>query len=161
MTPMSEEAKLVLLGLIVAVIVAGSAFTVTKLLAAGADREKAAVQAVTEKAQAAADIQSKTWQQKLDDAESAHAVEVSSLANTQLQPVSLVVPKYTLSPSMPASPTTPIPAPAAAAAGQFSCSLVPGSSAEMRDFERAAQADQLAADYRLLYTSWPTVSPPR
>jgi hypothetical protein len=161
MNPLSEETKLVILGLIVAVVVAGSAFTVTKLLAAGADREKAAVEAVTLKAQKEADAQTLTWQQRLDQSENAHAMELANVRAESLGPVSLVVPKYTLVPRVPANPAAPSDDKRTASAGELPCSLVPGSSAEMRDFERARAADVMAADYRLLYDSWPTMPPPK
>lgn len=155
----TEETKLLVLGLTAAVIVGGSAYTITRLLAAGADREKAAVLEATQKAQALADIQTKTWQQRLDTAENQHDQELRDVQSRALQPVSLVVPKYTVLSSVPATPAAPADDKGTARTGEFPCSLVPGSSAEMRDFERARAADVMAADYRLLYDSWPMPPP--
>lgn len=155
-----SETQWTLAGLLIVLVGALGAYTVTKLLAAGADHEKAAVAAVTEKAQAFADLQSRVWAAKVADATTARQGEIDALQNTVLAPTALSVRKYTLSAGVPANPAPAAPSPGAAPGGVVCGGLVPGSSDEVRDFDRARAADQLTADYRLLYESWP-VQPPR
>lgn len=157
MTPLTEEAKLVLLGLIVAVVVAGSAFTVTKLLAAGADREKAAVEAATLHAQAAAAEQTTTWKDRATVAENNQGTEHAQIAALRAA-VSTVADGLRDRPAAPQLPTVAHPAGGVppAAAPVVRASVVCESSDDLRsEYREALRADDLAADARALYTAWP------
>lgn len=158
---MTEEAKLVLLGLIVAVIVAGSAFTVTKLLAAGADREKAAVEAATLHAQAAAAEVSATWKDRATTAETNQGNEHAQIAALR-DAVTTVADRVRERPAVPQLPAAAHPSgsPSPAAAAVVRASVVCESSDDLRsEYREALRADDLAADARALYTAWPLPPP--
>lgn len=108
------------------------------------------------KAQQRADAQSTEWSQHYADAASQHAAEVAELKS--LTPVPSVLRVYTRA-DLPANPPTPeraTPAP-----GGLVCpNVLPESPASVSDFDNAKRADELAADYRELYDSWP-MPPPR
>jgi hypothetical protein len=165
MTPLSEEAKLIILGLIVAVVVAGSAYTVTRLLAAGADHEKAAVATATAAAQHTADIQTDSWRARAAAAETSQGVEHASIENLRVTLAALAVPGgvpgRTAAPRVPASPIAPASA-GAPAAPVVRQSVVCEASEDLRsDYGDALAADAVVADYRSLYDSWPFSPPPR
>jgi hypothetical protein len=162
MTPMSEEAKLMLLGLIVAVVVAGSAYTVTKLLAAGADHEKAAVANATAQAQHSADIQTAAWQGRAATAEQNLGAEHASIDNLRAGLAALVrVPVSAPAARLPASPAAPVSGAAPAAAVIHSSVVCETPDLLRSEYGEALRADTVAADERVLYAAWPSVSPPR
>jgi hypothetical protein len=160
MTPWSEETKLLVLGLIVAVVVAGSAFTVTKLLAAGADHEKAAVAAATAQAQHAADIQTATWAGRATAAETAQGAEHASIDALRAGLSALKLPVSAPATRLPASPAAPASAGAPAAPVVRQVVVCEASNDLRSDYGEALRADGVAADERALYNAWPSVSPP-
>lgn len=161
MTPWSEETKLLVLGLTIAVIVAGSAFTVTKLLSAGADHEKAAVAAATAQAQHSADLQTATWQGRAAVAEQNLGSEHAAIDALRSGLSALRVPVSPAHAGLPASPAAPAGG-AAPAAPVVRQSVVCESSEDLRsDYGQALAADAVSADYRALYQAWPSVQPPR
>lgn len=161
MTPLSEEAKLIILGLIVAVVVAGSAYTVTRLLAAGADHEKAAVAAATAQAQHAADVQTATWAERAATAEANQGAEHAAIDALRSGLSALRVPVGAAPTRLPANPAPPASA-GAAAAPRLREVVVCEASQDLRsDYGDALRADGITADYRALYDAWPTVSPPK
>jgi hypothetical protein len=162
MTPWSEEAKLLVLGLTVAVVVAGSAYTVTALLAAGADREKAAVEAATMKAQSAATAVTEAWQGRATAAETNQGNEHAAIDALRAGLSALSVPNGagTVHAGVLANPR-PAGGSAASAAAVVRQNVVCPSSNDLRsDYGEALRADGVVADERALYNSWP-VSPPR
>lgn len=163
MNPLSEESKLVILGLIVAVVVAGSAFTVTKLLAAGADREKAAVLEATQKAQAAAAAISTVWQGRATAAEQSQGSEHAAIQSLRDSVAALPgqLRQRAVPPVVPAAPAASVGHDTATAAVVRE-SVVCASSHDLRsEYGEALRADDLAADARVLFDSWPTMPPPK
>jgi hypothetical protein len=160
MTPWSEETKLLVLGLTVAVIVAGSAFTVTKLLAAGADHEKAAVEAATVQAQHSADLQTAAWAGRATAAEQSQGAEHASIDSLRAGLDALRVPVSAPLPRVPAAPTAADSRPAPAPAVVHSSVVCASLDSLRSDYGEALRADGLAADARALYDAWPTAQPP-
>jgi hypothetical protein len=158
---MSEEAKLTVLGLIIAIIVLGSAFAITKLLAAGRAETAAAVEKQQILATAAADAQTASWQQRAAAAQLAHQGELDDLKDRLLVPTTVSVSKFTLGAAkVPASP-----APAgggSAGAGVVQPGMVCETFAQLRaDFADAVRADLAVADERQLFDAWPLAPVPR
>lgn len=158
---LSEEAKLVLLGLIVAVVVAGSAFTVTKLLAAGADHEKAAVAAATLAAQHSSDLQSATWQARAVAAETSQGAEHAAIDQLRGAVGSLGVSIGANRPVQVPGAARPAASTGAATAPVVRQVVVCEASEDLRsDYRSALDADALAADFRSLYDAWPSLAAP-
>jgi hypothetical protein len=130
-------------------------FTV-HLIDVGKADEKAAVFAIEQKDAQKAAAETAGWNLKLSDATAARAKELADAQDMALKPIATVsLQRYTLSPAVPASPAASGGGAAPAASGSVCSGLVPGSSGEMRSFDEAKSADQLIADYRDLYNSWP------
>jgi hypothetical protein len=153
--PLTAEQNLIA-GLLLALMVAlGFGLYSVHLIDAGKADEKAAVFAQEQKDEAKAAAQTLVWNQTLSDARTAREKEIDNAKDAALKPVSLSVQRYTLSSAVPASPAAAGGGAAPAASGPVCSGLVPGSSGEMRSFAEAQSADQLIADYRDLYNSWP------
>ena len=161
MTPWSEETKLLVLGLTVAVVMSASAFIVTKLLSAGAAEKTAAVEAATLVAQKAADAQTATWAARASAAEASQGNEHAAIDALRSGLSALRLPVSAPAARLPASPAAPVSG-AAAAAAQLRQVVVCEASDDLRsDYGDALKADAIAADMRVLFESWPTVAPPQ
>lgn len=160
-----EEKLMLAIALIIALLGGGALFCI-HLIDAGKDEEKAAVFAVQQKDEAKAAAETAGWKSQLADAKLARQEEIDHAMDAALNPVTSpvapgVVQKWALSPAVSASPAPPGASASAAGSGPVCSGLVPGSSAEMRSFNDAKSADQLIADYRDLYNSWPTIGTTR
>lgn len=154
----SIEEKLALAIVLIIALLGGGALFCIHLIDAGKAEEKAAVFQAEQKAEQKAAQIEKTWQAQLAAAQSARQGEINAALEESLKPVATVsLQRYTYSPAVPASPAAPGASASPAASGSVCSGLVPGSSAEMRSFNDAKSADQLIADYRDLYNSWPTI----
>lgn len=164
MSPLTEEAKLTILGLTVAAVVLGGAYAVTELLAAGRAENAAKVEQLTIKATADAARQTATWQARASAAELAHQGELNALKDRLLVPTAVSVSRLTLAGTAAVSAN-----PAAAgsdhpATGEFHANVVCESPGLLRiEFAEAQRADALAADARELFDAWPIspLMPPR
>jgi hypothetical protein len=153
--PLTAEQNLIA-GLLLALMVAlGFGLYSVHLIDAGKADEKAAVFAQEQKDEAKAAALTASWQTQLTTAQTARQGEIDAAKATFLAPVPISVQHYTLSSAVPASPAAAGGSAAPAASGPVCSGLVPGSSGEMRSFAEAQSADQLIADYRDLYNSWP------
>lgn len=155
---MGDEAKLTILGLFVALVVAGGAWYTTHILAAGKAEATAAEAAGNLKATTAAAATTATWQQKLKDVEAAHATELAKLSADAWGPVTVSVSKYPAAATggVSASPAPPAGVGAAGSTGQLSSGVVCESSGQLQSaYAERERADRMNADYRELYDAWP------
>jgi hypothetical protein len=151
------EEKLIAGLLVLAGIFLGTVILFDHLIDVGKADEKAAVFAQEQKDEEKAAAQTADWQSQLTNAQTARQGEIDAAKDESLKPISVVsLQHYALSPSVPAS-TSPAASSSSAASGPVCSGLVPGSPAEMRSFNDAQSADQLIADYRDLYNSWPMI----
>lgn len=148
--------------------VVASVVLIDHFIEVGKAQEKAAVFEQEQKDIKAAQLTEKDWREQLDTARTARQKEIDDAKAAALKPVepssvpakavgalpARIVYLRTVSPAMPAS-TSPAASTGSAASGPVCSGLVPGSPAEMRSFDEAKSADQLIADYRDLYDSWP------
>lgn len=158
---MGKEAELTVFGLVVVLVLGAAAWYTTHLLAAGKDEEKAAVAAVTLKAQAAADVQSANWQTQLTLSEQAHAAELNQLAADDIGPATVSVRKLTIAAAgVSSNSAAPSGVIAPGAGGQLPGGVVCESSRQLSDaYAERQRADRMNADYRELYDAWP--APPQ
>jgi Tfp pilus assembly protein PilE len=126
------------------------------LLDAGKAEEKAAVFEVEQKAEEKAQATEAAWGVKLATAQTARQGEIDAAKDAALKPFTLSVSKYTLRAAVPFNSAAPGGSASPASGGDVCSGLVPGSPGEMRSFDDAKSADQLIADYRLLFNSWPS-----
>lgn len=126
------------------------------LIDVGKADEKAAVFKVQQEDEAKAALVTAAWQKQVANAATARQGEIDAAKDESLKPVDVVqLQRLTLSSAVPFNSAAPSGA-SAAASGSVCSGLVPGSPQEMRSFNDAKSADQLIADYRLLFNSWPS-----
>lgn len=138
----------------------GALFT-QHLLDAGKAEEKAAVLAQMDADQRKADAETAGWKGQLLDAKTARVKELQDAQDLALKPYSISVQRYAISPSVPAGSAATGGGAGATAVPVVCNGVLQESPEQLRaDFAEAQRADQLAADYRDLYASWPTIKSP-
>lgn len=158
------EEKLVAIALVVVCALAGEGYLAIRFIDAGKAEADAKVTAAEAKANKAADQITSTWQGRLENAEAQHAAELAMLKSVAFQPPAAGAPSSvrqpTHHPAVPQSPAAPA-SPSPAAGGELCSAVLSRSPKGLRaDFDAARKADELAADYRLLYDAWPIDPPP-
>jgi hypothetical protein len=155
------EAKIIAAVLGVALIAAGTGYVVIRVLDAGKAECMARVESQATAAALNAQKIDDAWKGRLTDAENRHQVELAQAGDTVLAPLPLIVPKYTAAPAgVSASPTPAHGGPPAPTGGGVCSSVLSESPGQLRnDFAAAELADQLVADYRMVFESWPTPAP--
>jgi hypothetical protein len=158
---MALTAEEKLLGALLLSLIAALTFGLYSLhlIDAGKAEEKAAVFAQEQKDEAKAALIEKGWQNQLTTAQTARQGEIDAAKDAALKPYVVSVQRIALRPAVSGGAPAPAASASTAAGGVVCGGVVPGSSGEMRSFERAQAADQLIADYRDLYNSWPKALP--
>lgn len=155
---MSLTDKIIAVVAVVLAVLALNAVVILRVVSDAKAHEDAAVQKVSIAAEIGAQKITDNWKAQYDQADATHKQELADTVSA-ISFVPISVQKYPLLSVVSPSTGTTFANPSPAAGSEVCAGLLQSSSDELQtEFDNATSADQLIADYRDLYTSWPQTS---